>query len=82
TATYATFACKASRSGKARHGTDGEFTSASKLPRPAPTLVEENGKKLRCIFAADVAKGRDFVTKKTGFDGARYPPVGHDSVQG
>ncbi|CAM9147093.1 unnamed protein product [Ectocarpus sp. 12 AP-2014] len=43
---------------------------------------KENGKKLRCIFVADVAKGRDFVTKKTGFDGARYPPVGHDSVQG
>ncbi|CAM9090420.1 unnamed protein product, partial [Ectocarpus sp. 4 AP-2014] len=43
---------------------------------------KENGKKLRCIFVADVATGRDFVTKKTGFDGARYPPVGHDSVQG
>ncbi|CAM9094522.1 unnamed protein product [Ectocarpus sp. 6 AP-2014] len=43
---------------------------------------KENGKKLRCIFVADVAKGRDFVTKKTGFDGARYPPVGHDSVKG
>ncbi|CAB1097221.1 unnamed protein product [Ectocarpus sp. CCAP 1310/34] len=43
---------------------------------------QENGKKLRCIFVADVAKGRYFVTKKTGFDGARYPPEGHDSVQG
>ncbi|CAM9357777.1 unnamed protein product [Ectocarpus sp. 8 AP-2014] len=43
---------------------------------------KENGKKLRCIFVADVAKGRAYITKKKGFDASRYPPVGHDSVQG
>ncbi|CAM9635754.1 unnamed protein product [Ectocarpus fasciculatus] len=48
------------------------------------TEKKENGKKLRCIFVADVAKGRAFVTKKKGFDSinSRYPPVGHNSVQG
>ncbi|CAM9490196.1 unnamed protein product [Ectocarpus sp. 4 AP-2014] len=46
------------------------------------TEKKENGKKLRCIFVADVAKGRAYITKKKGFDASRYPPVGHDSVQG
>ncbi|CAM9464495.1 unnamed protein product [Ectocarpus sp. 12 AP-2014] len=46
------------------------------------TEKKENGKKLRCIFVADVAKGRAYTTKKKGFDASRYPPVGHDSVQG
>ncbi|CBJ27718.1 conserved unknown protein [Ectocarpus siliculosus] len=43
--------------------------------------AEGRGKKLRCIIVADVAKGRSFITKDTGFDGGTYPPVGHDSVQ-
>ncbi|CAM9543467.1 unnamed protein product [Ectocarpus sp. 12 AP-2014] len=43
--------------------------------------TEGSGKKLRCIIVADVAKGRSFITKETGFDHGTYPPVGHDSVQ-
>ncbi|CBJ27717.1 conserved unknown protein [Ectocarpus siliculosus] len=46
------------------------------------TEKKENGKKLRSIFVAEVAKGRAYITKKKGFDASRYPPVGHDSVQG
>ncbi|CAB1099499.1 unnamed protein product [Ectocarpus sp. CCAP 1310/34] len=46
------------------------------------TEEKENGNKLRCISVADVAKGRAYITKKKGFDASRYPPVGHDSVQG
>ncbi|CAN0247860.1 unnamed protein product, partial [Ectocarpus sp. 13 AM-2016] len=45
------------------------------------TEKKENGKRLRCMFVADVVKGTVFLTKKKGFDGGTYPPPGYNSVQ-
>ncbi|CAM9670459.1 unnamed protein product [Ectocarpus fasciculatus] len=45
------------------------------------TEKKVNGRRLRCMFAADVVKGTVFVTEKKGFDGGTYPPPGYNSVE-
>ncbi|CAM9681202.1 unnamed protein product [Ectocarpus sp. 8 AP-2014] len=67
----------------ARFGRGVYFSSKpGKANAYAPgTEKKENGKRLRCMFVANVVKGSVFLTKKKGFDGGTYPPPGYKSVQ-
>ncbi|CAM9891375.1 unnamed protein product, partial [Hapterophycus canaliculatus] len=69
-----------------RYGKGVYFSSESKKANAYAFGTEKvrsgDGKALRCIIVADVAVGRAYTTRGTGFDHSAYPPPGYDAVIG